>query len=161
MQSGFTEIERKFLIDTFPDDLPLLHTQRVFQAYLSLEPEVRLRRAEQDGQVTARSHTIKSGSGLVRREVRIDLSREQFDALAELIPQPFISKDYRVYRLPGGLELECSLVDEGTDTAFLYAEIEFPSVEAAKAFPPLPLFKQEVTENPAYRMNRYWRDTRG
>lgn len=161
MQSGFTETERKFLIDTFPDDLPLLHTQRVFQAYLSLEPEVRLRRAEQDGQVTARSLTIKSGSGLVRREVRIDLSREQFDALAELIPQPFISKDYRVYRLPGGLELECSLVDEGTDTAFLYAEIEFPSVEAAKAFPPLPLFKQEVTENPAYRMNRYWRDTRG
>lgn len=161
MQSGFTEIERKFLIDTFPDDLPLLHTQRVFQAYLSLEPEVRLRRAEQDGQVTARSLTIKSGSGLVRREVRIDLSREQFDALAEMIPQPFISKDYRVYRLPGGLELECSLVDEGTDTAFLYAEIEFPSVEAAKAFPPLPLFKQEVTENPAYRMNRYWRDTRG
>lgn len=161
MQSGFTEIERKFLIDTFPDDLPLLHTQRVFQAYLSLEPEVRLRRAEQDGQVTARSLTIKSGSGLVRREVRIDLSREQFDALAELIPQPFISKDYRVYRLPGGLELECSLVDEGTDTAFLYAEIEFPSVEAAKAFPPLPLFKQEVTENPAYRMNRYWKDTRG
>ena len=161
MQSGFTEIERKFLIDTFPDDLPLLHTQRVFQAYLSLEPEVRLRRAEQDGQVTARSLTTKSGSGLVRREVRIDLSREQFDALAELIPQPFISKDYRVYRLPGGLELECSLVDEGTDTAFLYAEIEFPSVEAAKAFPPLPLFKQEVTENPAYRMNRYWRDTRG
>lgn len=161
MQSGFTEIERKFLIDAFPDDLPLLHTQRVFQAYLSLEPEVRLRRAEQDGQVTARSLTIKSGSGLVRREVRIDLSREQFDALAELIPQPFISKDYRVYRLPGGLELECSLVDEGTDTAFLYAEIEFPSVEAAKAFPPLPLFKQEVTENPAYRMNRYWKDTRG
>lgn len=161
MQSGFTEIERKFLIDTFPDDLPLLHTQRVYQAYLSLDPEVRLRRAEQDGQVTARSLTIKSGSGLVRREVRIDLSREQFDALAELIPQPFISKDYRVYRLPGGLELECSLVDEGTDTAFLYAEIEFPSVEAAKAFPPLPLFKQEVTENPAYRMNRYWRDTRG
>ena len=97
----------------------------------------------------------------MRREVRIDLSREQFDALAELIPQPFISKDYRVYRLPGGLELECSLVDEGTDTAFLYAEIEFPSVEAAKAFPPLPLFKQEVTENPAYRMNRYWKETRG
>lgn len=161
MQSGFTEIERKFLIDAFPDDLPLLHTQRVFQAYLSLEPEVRLRRAEQDGQVTARSLTIKSGGGLVRREVRIDLSKEQFDALAELIPQPFISKDYRVYRLPDGLELECSLVDEGTDTAFLYAEIEFPSVEAAKAFPPLPLFKQEVTENPAYRMNRYWKETRG
>ena len=161
MQSGFTEIERKFLIDAFPDDLPLLHIQQVYQAYLSLDPEVRLRRAEQDGQDAARSLNIKSGSGLVRREVRIDLSREQFDALAELIPQPFISKDYRVYRLPGGLELECSLVDEGTDTAFLYAEIEFPSVEAAKAFPPLPLFKQEVTENPAYRMNRYWKDTRG
>ena len=87
MQSGFTEIERKFLIDAFPDDLPLLHIQQVYQAYLSLDPEVRLRRAEQDGQDAARSLTIKSGSGLVRREVRIDLSREQFDALAELIPQ--------------------------------------------------------------------------
>ena len=138
MQSGFTEIERKFLIDAFPDDLPLLHIQQVYQAYLSLDPEVLLRRAEQDGQDAARSLTTKSGSGLVRREVRIDLSREQFDALAELIPQPFISKDYRVYRLPGGLELECSLVDEGTDTDFLYAEVEFPRVEAAKAFPSPP-----------------------
>ena len=161
MQSGFTEIERKFLIDAFPRrSPPAPHPAGIPGLPLpgSGGPSPP-RRAGRAGRRPLPHHQVRQR--LVRREVRIDLSREQFDALAELIPQPFISKDYRVYRLPGGLELECSLVDEGTDTAFLYAEIEFPSVEAAKAFPPLPLFKQEVTENPAYRMNRYWKDTRG
>ena len=35
MQS-FTEIERKFLIDSFPAELPLKEEFQVYQAYLSI-----------------------------------------------------------------------------------------------------------------------------
>lgn len=48
-----------------------------------------------------------------------------------------IRKDYRIYQLPDGRKLECSLVDGGTENAFLYAEVEFPTVEEANAFVPL------------------------
>lgn len=85
----------------------------MYQAYLSLEPEVRIRRYVKDGLDAAYLLTIKSGDGLVRREVEFEISREQFYALAEMISAPFISKDFRVYQLPNGLELECSLVDGG------------------------------------------------
>ena len=40
-----------------------------------------------------------------------------------MIERPFVSKDFRVYQLPDGLELECSLVDKGMDSEFMYAEI--------------------------------------
>lgn len=160
MQNGFTEIERKFLIDSFPTDLPLKREHQVYQAYLSLDPEVRIRRNVKDGQDTAYFLTIKSGYGLVRKEVELDISQAHFYALAEMAEQPFVSKDFRVYQLPGGLELECSLVDQGMDSAFMYAEIEFPSVDAAERFAVLPFFKKEVTDDPAYRMKNYWRKTR-
>lgn len=160
MNNQFSEIERKFLIDSFPADIPLKSACQVYQAYLSFDPEVRIRRAVQDGRDIACSLTVKSGDGLVRREVRLELSRAQFDALSELIEQPFITKDYRVYQLPGGLELECSLVDKGMRSEFMYAEIEFPSVEAARQFAPLPCFRQEVTDSPIYRMKNYWKKTR-
>lgn len=160
MCNKFTEIERKFLIDSFPSDLPLKRACQVYQAYLSLEPEVRIRRYVKEGLDTGHVLTIKSGSGLVRREVEFAISQEQFDSLAEMIPVPFVSKDFRVYQLPNGLELECSLVDKGMHSEFMYAEVEFPSVEAAGQFDPLPFFKQEITDDPAYRMKNYWKSTR-
>ena len=160
MQNSFTEIERKFLIDAFPADLPLKRQHQVYQAYLSLDPEVRIRRNVKDGQDTAYFLTIKSGHGLVREEVELDISKAHFYALAKMIEHPFVSKDFRVYQLPDGLELECSLVDKGKSSEFMYAEIEFPNVDAAKSFAVLPIFKKEVTEDPAYRMKNYWKKTR-
>lgn len=161
MQNSFTEIERKFLIDAFPTDLPLKRQHQVYQAYLSLDPEVRIRRSAADGQDTAYFLTIKSGHGLVREEVELDLSKAHFYALANMIEHPFVTKEFRVYQLPGGLELECSLVDKGMRSEFMYAEVEFPDVDTAKSFVVLPFFKQEVTEDPAYRMKHYWKTTRG
>ena len=160
MQNKFTEIERKFLIDALPADLPLKREYQVYQAYLSLDPEVRIRRIAKSGQDIAFSLTIKSGHGLVREEVEFDISKAHFYALAKMVEHSFISKDYWVYQLPDGLELECSLVDKGTVSEFMYAEIEFPSVDVAEEFSALPIFKQEVTEDPSYRMKNYWEKTR-
>jgi len=68
--------------------------------------------------------------------------------------------DFRIYELPGGLELECSHVDKGTDSEFMYAEVEFPSVDIAENFTPLSIFVRDVTRDPRYKMKNYWRHTR-
>lgn len=160
MQSEFTEIERKFLIDSFPDDLPLKQGFQVYQAYLSIDPEVRIRRNVVRGQDVAYYLAIKSSGELARQEVELHISKEHFYALAEMVEQPFILKDFRIYQLPNGLELECSHVDKGWNSEFMYAEVEFPSVKAAQDFVPLPNFTKDVTYNPAYKMKNYWKRTR-
>ena len=71
-------------------------------------------------------------------------------------------RSFRAYALPGGETLEVSLVDEGLPTQFFYAEVEFPTVEAARAFtPPQGIgLGREMTEDEGFSMSRYWRKTR-
>lgn len=161
MSEQFTEIERKFLLDSFPKGLLLKEEFQVYMAYLSIDPEVRIRRNVKDGQDVAHYLAIKSDGDMVRKEVETEISTRHFYALAEMVSEPFITKDFRVYQLPDGLELECSQVDKGFDTEFFYAEVEFPSVEAAEAFKPLPSFRAEVTSDSSYKMKNFWKRTRG
>lgn len=160
MQNKFMEIERKFLLGSFPTDVPLKEEHQVYQAYLSIDPEVRIRRNVVNGQDIAYFLAIKSSGELVRQEVEIHITKEHFYALAEMVTQPFITKDFRIYQLPGGLELECSHVDRGCDTEFMYAEVEFPSVQAAEDFKLLPCFTADVTKDSSYKMKNFWKRTR-
>lgn len=161
MSSNFIEIERKFLINAFPTNLPLKAVSQVYQAYLSIDPEVRIWRNVKNGGDTEYYITIKSNGGMVRTEVEIPISKDHFYTLADMLSQPFITKDHRKYSLPNGLLLECSHVDKGRDTEFMYAEIEFPSVRAAETFKPLLSFTADVTNDPAYKMKNFWKRTRG
>ena len=76
-----------------------------------------------------------------------------------------MTKDYRVYALPGGERLEVSLVDEDLPTRFFYAEVEFDTEAAALAWtPPEALtayLSHEVTGQPGESMAAYWASTRG
>lgn len=148
------EIERKFLIDHFPD-LPLLKKAVVYQGYLSTEPVVRIRSMETDLH-TSYVLCIKGEGKLARKEIELSLTKEIFDDLKELLNYPMVKKDYRIYQLPGKLKLECSLVDRGEPTEFMYAEVEFPSLEEAAAFVPPSFLGRDVTEED-YGMGAYWK----
>ncbi len=149
------EIERKFLISGFPEGLPLLGEAVLEQGYLCTDPVVRIRSKEQDGRTTYRL-CFKGEGRLVRQETELDLTAEQFAELQNLLRAPMVRKDFRVYALPGGERLECSLVDG----AFFYAEVEFPTVEAARAFTPPAFLGREVTEEEGFSMSDYWKTRR-
>ena len=120
---------------TVPAGLPLLKEARVRQGYISTAPVVRIREsANADG---CRCVLCFKGEGtLAREEVETDISAELFRRLTAFTGQDLVTKDYRVYALPGGERLEVSLVDAGRPTAFFYGEVEFPTVEAARAWRP-------------------------
>lgn len=160
MPNQFAEIERKYLLTSFSTDLPLKRQFEVYQAYLSIDPEVRIRRNVVSGKDVAYFLAVKSSGSMVRHEVEMYIRAEHFYALADMVPQRFIKKNFRIYELPNGLELECSQVDEGWDTEFIYAEVEFPSVEEAESFTPSFEFEKEITDDPAYKMKNYWKRTR-
>ena len=148
------EIERKFLITGFPD-APLLEEATVWQGYLCVEPVVRIRKKEAKD-TTDYVLCFKGKGTLCRKEIELDISQEDFEELEELLKAPMIRKDYKVYALDGGYRLECSLVDRGSPTEFMFAEVEFASLEEAMAFAPPEFLSNEVTENPYYTMGQYW-----
>lgn len=151
------EIERKFWLDRFPDHLPLIRRLQTWQGYLYTDPaEVRIRRSREED--TGREYyrlCIKSQGSLSRHEVETELTQVQFEELCLLLDQdkPLIHKDYRAYDLGDGLILECSVVDGG---AFSYAEVEFESEAAAKAWQPLDCLGRETTYETGFKMKNYW-----
>ena len=153
------EIERKWLLDRFPQGLPEVERAHVEQTYLCTRPVVRVRMkrtAAGCGYVLC----FKGEGSLVREEIELPLDRETYGRIRALAGAEPIRKDYLVYALPGGLLLECSLVDEGTPQSFLYAEVEFETVEAAHAFAAPPFLGRELTGLPGWSMSDYWARTR-
>lgn len=151
------EIERRWKIAGFPENLPLLRQAHMRQGYIATAPVVRIRT---DG---ARCVLCFKGKGtLAREEIETDIDAETFRRLEAFIGKPLVSKDYRVYALPDGRRLEVSLVDEDLPTCFFYAEVEFDTVEQAQAYvPPADIgLQEEMTEDRGFSMSAYWKRTR-
>lgn len=150
------EIERKFLIDSFPRGLRELKRVEMMQGYLTINPVVRIRsRRAADGE-TDYILCIKGEGTLVRTEVETPLTKQQFEELAQMLPKSFIHKEHRTYALENGLVLECNVVDPGKEGCFMYAEVEFPTVEAANSFVPPSFLGRELTGVPGSSMSAYW-----
>lgn len=153
------EIERKFWITEFPTEYPELVHLETEQGYLVNVPvTVRIRRSY-NCVTGAETYIlcIKSKGTLSRHEVETPIEKEQFEELAGMLEHPMVHKDYHAYRLPDGNVLECSVVDHG---AFSYAEVEFPSEEAAHAWQPLPCLGKELTYDKRFTMGAYYLNRR-
>ena len=102
------EIERKWMLKGWPPEelgLPLLYEQSMRQGYISVRPTVRIREEAMTGGSTEYVLCIKSGAGLVRKEIEMDITKDKFLELEDLIGLPLIPKVRRTYGLPDGLKL--------------------------------------------------------
>ena len=160
------EIERKWMVAGWPEGLTEQAEYRMEQGYLSVRPTVRIRMEAEKGGETQYILCIKGRGRLAREEIEFAIEEDKYRRLEGVIGLPLIPKQRRDYALPDGLTLEVSRVDEGAATEFWYAEVEFPTVEAARAWQPDSVglgefLTDEVTEQPGQSMGQYWVDTRG
>lgn len=152
------EIERKFLLDSLPhfpkEDDNILKTT-IFQSYLCLYPEIRIREvvksyANQD--IYSYFLTVKSNGDLVRKETELAINYEDyFQYYRTQISEPILKEETRFKLLDGHL-LECSIVEKGTDNSFIYREIEFNNIEEANHYVPSFAFIKEITNDSNYKM---------
>ena len=131
------EIERKWMVNGWPEGLPLKEEFAMRQGYISVRPTVRIREEALTGGKTHYVLCFKSGSGLAREEIERDIDPALFNDL-----------------------------DEGQPTEFWYAEVEYPTVEAARSWQPAAVgladyLNDEVTDQPGQSMGAYWEQTRG
>ena len=160
------EIERKWLTDGWPQGLEEQRRILMRQGYITTRPTVRIR-SEASGDVTEYVLCFKGAAGpdgLAREEIETNIDLELFAKLEAFVGRPLIEKEQRRYALPGGLTLEVNQVDRGQPGEFFYAEVEFPTKEAALAWQPCELgeyLSDEVTGKPGQSMAAYWTETRG
>lgn len=162
------EIERKWMVREWPESkkegktLPLLKEERMEQGYISTEPTVRIRSEQETGKEAQYILCFKSaGNGLTRKETEFPIAREHFQQLEDIIGCPLVPKVRRTYLLTDGHHLEVNAVDEGADTSFYYAEVEFETEDEAGAFLPEAVglgeyLSDEVTGTPGMSMGAYW-----
>ena len=137
------EIERKFLADPSGlklNDYPAVNMK---QGYLSTDPVIRIRQ-ENDSFVL----TVKSGGLLIREEYELPLTVKQFHEMSASVKGCFIEKTrYLIPHQVYTIELD---IFHGALDGLIYAEVEFPTEEAALSFVPPSWFKKELTENGAF-----------
>ena len=137
------EIERKFLVETLPEELEQYPAKHIEQAYLCRSPVIRVRRSNDDYYLTCK------GAGLLKREEHeLPLTEEAYLQLLEKAEGLAIRKvryciPWREYTI----ELD---VFAPPLAPLVLAEVEFPTEEAAAAFQPPVWFGTEVTWDPAY-----------
>jgi CYTH domain-containing protein len=141
----FQEIERKFLLKHLPAGLARLKAMEIEQGYLvhTETRQVRIRCKDQ-----AWFMTVKDGTGLQRGEREIELTREQAMALWPLTRGRRVAKKRYAYPCEGHT-LEIDIFTGALDPLRL-CEIEFASLEAAKAFQPPDFLGKDVTEVSKY-----------
>lgn len=180
MQSKNKEIERKWLVNKWPDLVGPSEHYIVHQSYIHVDEDTELRLTVRYKPETyynvervpvMRRLTFKSGHGLERTEIQMEITQEQLEKLQSAIDRVPIVKDYRIYPMAPNLigvgQLEISQVDPGSETSFMYAEVEFSDKTTAMAFGlPEKLFPKdttitEVTGDPQYAMKNYWMGHRG
>ena len=141
-----SEIERKFVAETFPVEAAGAPAVAIEQGYLAVDEEfeVRLRRAGGE-----RLLTVKGGHGESREEVEVRLYTEQFEALWPLTEGRRLRKTRYRLGLGGGLVAEVDRYEGGL-AGLVVVEVEFPSAEASRSFKPPPWLGREVTGDAAY-----------
>ena len=162
------EIERKWMVSGWPEDLPLLETFCMDQGYISVRPTVRIRREALQGGKTSLILCFKGAAqshGLSRQEIEREIDEEFFAQLEELIGLELIHKERRTYLLADGHHLEVNLVDPDLPCSFMYAEIEYASEEEALSWDPASChledyLERDCTGEPGSTMGEYWLQTK-
>lgn len=152
------EIERKFTVKQLPDNLEEYSFHHIEQAYLSVDPVVRVRKQDEEYYMTYK------GKGMMARdESNLPLNEDAYYHLREKADGNIISKKRYLIPLhnPGfkagfptppedyTLTIELDVFDPPF-APLIVAEVEFGSKEAAEAFVAPDWFDEDVTYHKEY-----------
>lgn len=140
------EIERKFLVNKCPtlDQYPVI---QITQAYVSIQPVIRIRQSNDNFFLT-----IKSSGAISREEYEMPITDEEFHTLLKKVEGNVITKKRYLISLEDGLTAELDIF-EGNLSSLTTVEVEFASLEAANHFTPPSWFGKDVSLDARYKNN--------
>lgn len=138
------EIEKKYLIERLPENLECCSYRLIEQAYLCLDPVVRVRRSNNDYYLTYKSKGL-----MVREEYNLPLTKEAYQHLKSKADGNTITKKRYLIPYSDRLTIELDIFDEPLAPLIL-AEVEFETEEDADEFTPPDWFGRDVTFSGEY-----------
>ena len=132
------EIERKFLVKELPSNLSDYPYHELEQGYLNTDPVVRVRKEDDIFYLTYK------GKGYIEKEeYNLSLNEDAYNHLVAKADGNIISKKrYLIPCDPYTIELD---IFAAPFAPLVIAEVEFPTLEEAKAFTPPEWFGEDVT----------------
>ena len=154
------EIEKKYLVNYMPEEIANAHVKVIEQAYLSVNPVVRIRKSNNRYILTYKSHDnidVNEFSDIcMSNEVELPLTKDSYEHLKTKADGMIISK--KRYNIPlaiysseyGKLKAELD-VFYGDLQGLVFVEVEFDNVVQAQNFVPPDWFGKDVSEDGRYR----------
>lgn len=139
------EIERKYLCQKVPENLEIYDCICIVQGYISVDPVIRIRKANEDYFLT-----VKGKGEIAREEFELILTKEQFETLSKKIELPFLNKKRYLIPLECGLTAELDIY-EGFLDGLVTVEVEFETSEQEKKFVPPHWFSKDVSTDNQYK----------
>ena len=128
------EIERKYLIDTLPEDYQDYPCRHIEQAYLNTDPVIRIRKDNNKHELTYKSKGL--------------MAREEYTLLTKIDGRLIRKKRYMI-PLNDSLTIELDVFEDDL-APLLLAEVEFPDKASALSFTPPEWFGTDVTFSSEY-----------
>ena len=138
------EIERKYLIDTLPEDYQDYPCRHIEQAYLNTDPVIRIRKDNNKYELTYKSAGLMS-----RQEYNLPLDDKSYEHLLTKIDGRLIKKKRYMIPLSSALTAELDIF-EGDLAPLMLVEVEFDTEDAANSFSPPDWFGEDVTFSGKY-----------
>ncbi|MBR6741930.1 MAG: CYTH domain-containing protein [Clostridia bacterium] len=132
------EIERKFLVSSLPN-LTSADSSEIEQCYISVKPEIRLRRRGDHYYIT-----FKGEGSLSRAETEISISKNEYTELLSFATSRVIKKTRYVVPLEDGSSAECDVYGAELE-GFAAVEVEFENEKDALEFKVPDWFGDELT----------------
>ena len=138
------EVERKYLLGKLPEHLEQYPFHDMEQAYLCVNPVVRIRRSDDDYYMT-----YKSDGLMAREEYNLPLTEDAYRHLLEKADGIILKK--RRYMIPLGNRLTAEIdIFSGVWEGLIITEVEFPDLVSAESFQAPDWFGDEVTYDGHY-----------
>ena len=140
------EIEKKYLLKYFPEDMQKGQKKELEQGYLCTTPVVRIRKSNEDYILTYKSKrdVVSKDNLCINQEIEMPLTREGYEHLREKADGRLITKTRYLVPLDGGKTAEVDVFHEFFH-GLVFAEVEFASVEEADRFTPPDWFGEDVS----------------
>lgn len=138
------EIERKFLLDYLPVNIDKFAKSEIIQAYISYEPELRIRKKDDKYFMTK-----KIGTGMIRNEYEMEIDEKFYNFLINEIDNE-VSKTRYFVPLSSKTTAEIDVYHNNLD-GLKTVEVEFETTEEAMNFEIPNWFGLEVTNDKNYK----------
>ncbi len=129
------EFERKFAVKRMPKDLEKYEKEEIEQGYLCIKPTVRIRKSNNEYTLNYKwkQQGLEENIAIQNIEYTMPLTEKNYNILLNKIENYLIKKDR--YKIPINDNLIVELdVFHGNLEGLVFAEVEFPNLEAAEKF---------------------------